>query len=193
MQGLLLGVKLVTCVSLILFSVSCYNMVVRSEEAVDNTQNGGSSSPPVKTDKIPNTVTDKTSALTVVPDSEDDDATVTTEEEGAPDFSNLDVFYPTKDWQEVKPGQAVPKGLHIRLNMDTGQREAKLMEGDGGLKYWNQEGKQGIVNTEKKLFTPEDLKKALKEFRVNKIDDEDTEVRTGVSGTIPINLNFRYM
>lgn len=175
MQGLLLGVKLVTCVSLILFSVSCYNMVVRSEEAVDNTQNGGSSSPPLKTDKNPNIVTDKTSALTVVPDSEDDDATVTTEEEGAPDFSNLDVFYPTKDWQEVKPGQAVPKGLHIRLNMDTGQREAKLMEGDGGLKYWSQEGKQGIVNTDKKLFTPEDLKKALKEFRVNKIDDEDTE------------------
>lgn len=27
--------------------------------------------------------------------------------------------------------------------MDTGQREAKLMEGDGGLKYWSQEGKQG--------------------------------------------------
>lgn len=73
MQGLLLGVKLVTCVSLILFSVSCYNMVVRSEEAVDNTQNGGSSSPLLKTDKNPNTVTDKTSALTVVPDSEDDD------------------------------------------------------------------------------------------------------------------------
>lgn len=48
-------------------------MVVRSEEAVDNTQNGGSSSPPVKTDKNPNIVTDKTSALTVVPDSEDDD------------------------------------------------------------------------------------------------------------------------
>lgn len=30
---------------------------------------------------------------------------MTTEEEGAPDFSNLDVFYPTKDWQEVKPGK----------------------------------------------------------------------------------------
>lgn len=48
-------------------------MVVRSEEAVDNTQNGGSRSPPLKTDKNPNIVTDKTSALTVVPDSEDDD------------------------------------------------------------------------------------------------------------------------
>lgn len=73
MQGLLLGVKLVTCVSLILFSVSCYNMVVRSEEAVDNTQSGGSGSPPVKTDKNPNAVTDKTSALTIVPDSDDDE------------------------------------------------------------------------------------------------------------------------
>lgn len=73
MQGLLLGVKLVTCVSLILFSVSCYNMVVRSEEAVDNTQSGGSGSPLVKTDKNPNTVTDKTSALTIVPDSDDDE------------------------------------------------------------------------------------------------------------------------
>lgn len=73
MQGLLLGVKLVTCVSLILFSVSCYNMVVRSEEAVDNTQSCGSGSPLVKTDKNPNTVTDKTSALTIVPDSDDDE------------------------------------------------------------------------------------------------------------------------
>lgn len=176
MQGLLLGVKLVTCVSLILFSISCYNMVVRSEQAVDNIQSGGTGPPPVKTDKNSNTVTDKTSALTIVPDSDDDDdATVTTEEEGAPDFSNMDVFFPTKDWQEVKPGQAIPKGLHVRLNMETGHREAKLMEGDGGLKYWSQEGKQGIINTDKKYFTPEDLKKALKEFKVNKIDDEDTE------------------
>lgn len=36
------------------------------------------------------------------------------------------------------------------------------------------------MNTEKEYFTPEDLKKALKEFKVNKIDDEDTEVRIEV-------------
>lgn len=48
-------------------------------------------------------------------------------------------------------GQAVPKGLHIRLNMETGQREAKLMEGDGGLKFWSQEGKQGRQSNLTKL------------------------------------------
>lgn len=48
-------------------------------------------------------------------------------------------------------GQAVPKGLHIRLNMETGQREAKLMEGDGGLKFWSQEGKQGKQSNLTKL------------------------------------------
>ena len=37
------------------------------------------------------------------------------------------------------------------------------------------------MNTEKEYFTPEDLKKALKEFKVNKIDDEDTEVRIKVT------------
>lgn len=44
--------------------------------------------------------------------------------------------------------------------METGQREAKLMEGDGGLKYWSQEGKQGrqsnltvvLLEIEKQLF-----------------------------------------
>ena len=40
-------------------------------------------------------------------------------------------------------GQAIPKGLHVRLNVQTGQREAKLMDGDNGLKYWTQGGKQG--------------------------------------------------
>nr|XP_022288692.1 nucleotide exchange factor SIL1-like isoform X2 [Crassostrea virginica] len=163
MQGLLLWVRVLTCVSLVLFSISCYNMVVRSEVEV-----GG---------REPDS---QTGALTVVPESEDEDATVTTEDEAMPDFRTMDVFYPTKDWQEVKPGQAIPKGLHVRLNVQTGQREAKLMDGDNGLKYWTQGGKQGIVNTEKEYFTPEDLKKALKEFKVNKIDDEDTEIDNAI-------------
>lgn len=45
----------------------------------------------------------------------------------------------------VWAGQAIPKGLHVRLNMQTGQREAKLMDGDSGLKYWSKDGKQGIL------------------------------------------------
>lgn len=73
MQGLLLGVKLVICVSLILFLVSCYNMVVRSEEVLDNIQNGGSSFFFLKIDKNFNIVIDKISVFIVVFDFEDDD------------------------------------------------------------------------------------------------------------------------
>lgn len=38
------------------------------------------------------------------------------------------VFVPTHDWQEIKPGQSIPKGLHVRINLETGKKEAKLLE-----------------------------------------------------------------
>lgn len=43
------------------------------------------------------------------------------------------VFQPTKDFQDIKEGQDIPPGLHVRLNIYTGQREARLnipMEGE---------------------------------------------------------------
>ena len=49
------------------------------------------------------------------------------------DPSNLDncyprIFEPTSEWQLIKPGQDIPPGLHVRLNMETLEKEAKLME-----------------------------------------------------------------
>ncbi|KAI8929116.1 hypothetical protein BC831DRAFT_547801 [Entophlyctis helioformis] len=41
------------------------------------------------------------------------------------------VFVPTNEFQRVRKGQVVPKGLHIRLDWQTGQREAKLVDADG--------------------------------------------------------------
>ncbi|CAF1098294.1 unnamed protein product [Brachionus calyciflorus] len=41
---------------------------------------------------------------------------------------NDEEFIPTNEWQIVKPGQVIPKGLHVRLNIQTGEREAKLLE-----------------------------------------------------------------
>eukprot|EP00300_Choanocystis_sp_HF-7_P007509 c15329_g1_i1.p1 GENE.c15329_g1_i1~~c15329_g1_i1.p1 ORF type:complete len:440 (+),score=140.41 c15329_g1_i1:141-1460(+) len=41
-----------------------------------------------------------------------------------------DVFAATAEWQEVRPGQAIPTGLHVKLDMTTGQRWAKLNEDD---------------------------------------------------------------
>lgn len=38
------------------------------------------------------------------------------------------VFEPTNEWQIIRPGQDIPGGLHVRLNVDTLQREAKLMD-----------------------------------------------------------------
>lgn len=38
------------------------------------------------------------------------------------------VFSPSEDWQVIKPNQDIPAGLHVRLNIDTLQREAKLMD-----------------------------------------------------------------
>jgi nucleotide exchange factor SIL1 len=43
------------------------------------------------------------------------------------------VFQPTIDFQDIKEGQDIPPGLHIRMNINTGQKEARLnvpMEGE---------------------------------------------------------------
>jgi hypothetical protein len=39
------------------------------------------------------------------------------------------LFVPTKDWQDILPGQGVPAGLHYRMNLETGKKEARLMPG----------------------------------------------------------------
>ena len=43
------------------------------------------------------------------------------------------LFQPTKDFQDIKEGQDIPPGLHVRLNVYTGKKEARLnipMEGE---------------------------------------------------------------
>lgn len=46
------------------------------------------------------------------------------------------IFEPRYDWQSILPGQELPGGLDIRINMETGSKEAKLndddSEGDNG-------------------------------------------------------------
>ncbi|VEN41610.1 unnamed protein product [Callosobruchus maculatus] len=37
-------------------------------------------------------------------------------------------FIPTKDWKIIKEGQKVPEGLHYRINLETGIKEAKLLD-----------------------------------------------------------------
>ncbi|XP_052846817.1 nucleotide exchange factor Sil1 [Drosophila gunungcola] len=37
-------------------------------------------------------------------------------------------FVATKEWQVIAEGQAIPKGLHVRINLQTGLKEAKLLD-----------------------------------------------------------------
>ncbi|KAG7390332.1 nucleotide exchange factor sil1 [Phytophthora pseudosyringae] len=50
--------------------------------------------------------------------------------EAEPDASGVTVpeFVATNEWQNLLPGQGVPRGLHVRLNLETGKREAKLVD-----------------------------------------------------------------
>lgn len=38
------------------------------------------------------------------------------------------IFEPTEEFQEIKTGQHIPRGLHVRMNFETGKSEAKLLE-----------------------------------------------------------------
>uniref|UniRef100_A0A8C2YML0 Nucleotide exchange factor SIL1 n=1 Tax=Chinchilla lanigera TaxID=34839 RepID=A0A8C2YML0_CHILA len=86
------------------------------------------------------------------------------------DAEVLEVFQPTHEWQALQPGQAVPAGSHVRLNLQTGAREVKLQHEDKfrnnlkGLK----KGKSfvlGRLDINTNTYTSQDLKSALAKFK----------------------------
>lgn len=89
--------------------------------------------------------------------SEAADVTVETEVESSEEV--LETFKPTSEWKEVKKGQPIPKGLHVRLNLATGKTEAKLMD-DAGKADKNEQ--QPYVRAElldaMQHFTSDDVK-----------------------------------
>ncbi|XP_067899361.1 nucleotide exchange factor SIL1 [Heterodontus francisci] len=122
----------------------------------------------------------KVSALTVVDKTEENIGTrkeeATVEDDLDPE--DMEVFYPTTEWKIVKPGQAIPAGLHVRINLETGKNEAKIPDDvseKSGLKYWKQGSRQGMVNTDSKSFTAEELKRALKLMK----QEGNTEIEEG--------------
>ncbi|ELW54028.1 Nucleotide exchange factor SIL1 [Tupaia chinensis] len=81
------------------------------------------------------------------------------------DTEVLEVFHPTHEWQALRPGQAVPAGSHVRLNLQTGAREVKLQYEDkfrNSLKG-SKKGKRLDINTN--TYTSQDLKSALAKFK----------------------------
>lgn len=92
------------------------------------------------------------------------------------DEEDLEVFQPTADWQAIKPGQGIPPGLHVRMNLQSGVKEAKLMDGDDGKKYQsNGNTKQKFIKIDKNVISKQHLKEALKDFRDKFHHDSPTE------------------
>lgn len=61
------------------------------------------------------------------------------------------LFQPTKDFQIIKEGQDIPPGLHVRMNIYSGEREARLnipMEGEEGYSAEAMPEEQAIVIVE---------------------------------------------
>uniref|UniRef100_A0A0K8VG25 Nucleotide exchange factor SIL1 n=1 Tax=Bactrocera latifrons TaxID=174628 RepID=A0A0K8VG25_BACLA len=58
-------------------------------------------------------------------------------------------FLATTNWQEIEEGQILPSGVHVRVNLQTGRKEAKLLnskEVDGNNKNL------ALVNVEQKIY-----------------------------------------
>ncbi|XP_013389967.1 nucleotide exchange factor SIL1 isoform X2 [Lingula anatina] len=120
---------------------------------------------------------DQNNALVAVEVEDEDNADAQESVQIGDGEDEVDVFYPTKEWKTIGDGQAIPKGLHVRMNLQTGHKEAKLMDGDSGIKYWQQGDKRGMVNTDRKQFTAEELKRALKEFKATQDDVRDDKIK----------------
>ena len=58
----------------------------------------------------------------------DDDDDMTVEEEEEEEEAIVPVFVPTHEWQVVQEGQPIPAGLHVRMDLQTGLKEAKLID-----------------------------------------------------------------
>ena len=93
---------------------------------------------------------------------EEEDVTVTDETEE----ENITIFAPTNQWQQILPGQAVPAGLHVRINLQTGEKEAKLIEEENEdnkmgdrrrLHHYGYSDRRGIINKQTKAFKAEEL------------------------------------
>lgn len=105
---------------------------------------------------------------------EDDDVTVADEEE-----ENVTIFIPTNQWQQILPGQAVPAGLHVKINLETGEKEAKLIEEENEeedkmgdrrrLHHYGYSDRRGIINKQTRAFKAEELSATA--------DDSDNDIK----------------
>ena len=65
--------------------------------------------------------------------------------------SDLPLFVPTHEWQEVMPGQHVPGGLHYRLDLELGKKWAKHLPGIDGEMAAERQAEQDAMDKLKQI------------------------------------------
>ncbi|KAI8129622.1 Nucleotide exchange factor SIL1 [Lucilia cuprina] len=96
-------------------------------------------------------------------------------------------FVATKEWQEIPEGQGVPAGLHIRINLETGKKEAKILEEnddseDDRKQQHQQMDKNAALSVVAESSGEEDDKKSTKKQKKVKHLDEALQ-RIGIDYT----------
>lgn len=84
-------------------------------------------------------------------------------------------FVATNEWKPIKEGQAIPKGLHVRLNLETGQKEAKLMDNDENTRPTDYSEK--IREAHNKAKISKQFEEAIKNLNDELNQGEPTPVR----------------
>ena len=107
-----MGLKLRRFYLLLLLHVAVVLHIVSTEQTVDGIQpsRGGADA-----------TADDDSDILVIEEESDDNVE-----------ERRDVFVASKQWQVVREGQAIPPGLHVRMNLQTGLKEAKLLDDEDG-------------------------------------------------------------
>ncbi|CAB3992264.1 Nucleotide exchange factor SIL1 [Paramuricea clavata] len=99
----------------------------------------------------------------------------------ANDDTNYDIFHATNQWQTIREDQSIPPGLHVQIDLTTGEKRAKLMDektSDGSENNKAQSSqyptKQKYIKIDKNIISKQKLKDALKDFK-DKFHSEDLD------------------
>ncbi|GJQ75852.1 hypothetical protein Trydic_g17920 [Trypoxylus dichotomus] len=95
------------------------------------------------------------------------------------DENDEDTFVPTEEWKPIRKGQKIPEGLHIRINLETGVTEAKLLKriekpDENALSVSPAHAHEGEATNDKLKISPSELKQALKNIK-NDINEEEVK------------------
>ena len=98
-----------------------------------------------------------------------------------------DIFVPTKEWKVVMEGQHIPPGLHVRIDLQSGLKEAKLMDeeeeetgidnepkvvsGGDEARSYGVSDRRGVINKRTKVFSAKEVADMLKEP-----EDKDADI-----------------